>query len=138
MTTSTAALTVAGLTVTGTSQVLSNVRPALALSEVQYAPVSVDALGPNTLVDAVVGGRIRVVQMVLVASGGANTAQLYSGAGDIPITGALDIGDNRQMTLPHNPAGWCETGVSELLDLTLSDATLVAGMVGYVIATETA
>jgi hypothetical protein len=138
MTTSTAALTVAGLTVAGTSQVLSNVRPALALSEVQYAPVSAAALGSNTLVAAVPGGRIRVVHLVLVASGGANTVQLYSGAGDISITGAMDIGDNRQLVQSYNPAGWCETGVSDLLDLTLSDARLVAGLVGYVIATETA
>ncbi len=109
-------------------------RPALGISAVQYAAIAADALGANTLVAAVAGERIRVVSLVLVASGGANTAQLQSGAGGLALTGAMDLINNGQLVLPYQAAGWCETGAGDLLNLDLSAAALVAGMVGYVMA----
>jgi hypothetical protein len=102
------------------------------LSEVQYAAVAAAAAGDNTLVAAVTGKRIRVLALALVASGGANSARLESAAGGTALTGVMDIGDNGQLVLPYNPAGWCQTVAAELLNLELSAATAVAGALAYV------
>jgi hypothetical protein len=115
----------------GLAPVIENTRPSLALSTVLYAAVSADALGTNELVAGVAGLRIRVVSLVLVASGGANTVHLV---GEVALTGEMDIADNGQLTMLYNPAGWCEAGTGEPLNLELSDATLVAGMLSYVLA----
>lgn len=134
MPTSSATLTLGGLAAAGVSQVQGGPRPALSTSEVQYAAVSASALGHNTLVDAVADKRICVVALVLVASGGANTVQLQSGAGDITLSNAVDLVNDGQLVLPYQPTGWCETGINELLNLELSSAALVAGVIGYTLA----
>jgi hypothetical protein len=115
----------------GLAPVIENTRPSLALSDVLYAAISADALGTNELVAGVAALRIRVVSLVLVASGGANTVHLV---GEVALTGEMDIADNGQLTMLYNPAGWCEAGTGEPLNLELSDATLVAGMLTYVLA----
>lgn len=101
-------------------------------SEVQYAVVAAATAGDNTLVAAVTGKRIRVVQLVLVASGGANSVRLESAAGGTALTGVMDLVADGQLVLSHNPAGWCQTVAAELLNLELSAATSVAGVLGYV------
>ena len=100
-------------------------------SEVQYAAVAAAVLGDNTLVAAVAGKRIRVHSLVLVATGGTNDVALESGAGGTPLTGDMGLAADGQLVLPHNPAGWCQTAVGELLNLELSAATAVAGMLAY-------
>lgn len=100
---------------------------------VQYAVVQAAGAGDNTLVSAAGAGiKIRVVHLVLVASGGANTVRLESGAGGTALTGQMDLLADGQLVLPNNPAGWCETAANALLNLELSAATAVAGVVGYV------
>lgn len=121
------------LTVEGFAPWAEGDLPTVSLSEVQRAVVSADALGANTLVDAVAGKRIRVLSLVLVASGGTNTVQLESDGGAV-LMGASDIGNNGQLILPYNPAGWCQTVGGEALILDLSDAALVAGVIGYTLA----
>lgn len=101
-------------------------------SEVLYAVVSAASAGDNTLVAAVPGKKIRVMSLVLVASGGANTVRLESGAGGTALTGQMDIVDNGQLVLAWSPAGHCETAAAALLNLELSAATSVAGVLAYV------
>jgi hypothetical protein len=101
-------------------------------SEVQYAVVAATTGGDNTLVLAVTGKRIRVVQLVLVASGGANSVRLESGASGTAHTGVMDLVSDGQLTLPYSPAGWCQTAASALLNLELSAGTAVGGLIGYV------
>lgn len=102
-------------------------------SEVQHAVVAASTGGDNTLVAAAGAGiKIRVVSLVLVASGGANSVRLESAAGGTALTGVMDIVDDGQLVLPHNPAGWCETAANQLLNLELSAGTAVAGVLGYV------
>jgi hypothetical protein len=100
-------------------------------SEVQHAAVTAASAGDNTLVASVTGKRIRVHALVLVASGGVNTARFESGAGGTALTGLLDLTDNGQLTLPYNPAGWFQTAAAALLNLELSAATAVAGLIVY-------
>jgi hypothetical protein len=103
-------------------------------SEVQYAAVAAATGGDNTLVAAATSPnrRIRVLALTLVASGGANSARLESGASGTALTGVMDIIDNGQLTLPWNPAGWCQTAAGQLLNLELSAGTAVGGMLAYV------
>ena len=101
-------------------------------SEVQYAAIAAAAAGDNTLVAAVTGKRIRVLALVLVASGGANSVRLESGAGGAALTGVIDLAADGQLILPSNPAGWVQTAAAALLNLELSAATAVAGAVTYV------
>ncbi len=101
-------------------------------SEVQHVSVSAASTGDNTLVAAVTGKKIRVIALVLVASGGANTVALESDASGTALTGRMDIIDNGQLVLPYNPAGWCETATAKLLNLELSTNTSVAGVLDYV------
>lgn len=102
------------------------------VSEVQYAVVAAASAGDNTLVAAVTGKRIRVVGLVLVASGGANSCRLESAASGTALTGVMDLIADGQLVLPFNPSGWCQTLVAELLNLELSAATSVAGVLAYV------
>lgn len=101
-------------------------------SEAKRAAIAAAASGDNTLVAAVTGKKIRVLAVVLVASGGVNTIRFESAAGGTALTGQMDIGDNGQFILPYNPAGWFETVAAELLNLELSAATAVAGCLTYV------
>lgn len=102
-------------------------------SEVQYFAVAVSS-GDNTLVAAAGAGiKIRVVSAVLVMSGGANTVRFESDTGGTALTGAMDVGDNLQLILPYNPAGWFETAANKLLNLELGATTSVAGVLGYVL-----
>lgn len=111
--------------------------PTLALSGVQYAAIAFSHQGTNTLVSAVAGSKIRVLSLVLVASGGVNTVQLHSGPAGIALTAAMDLVSDGQFVLPWNPAGWCETGTGAPLILTTSSANAVAGMLTYVLASST-
>jgi hypothetical protein len=118
----------------GLAPVIENTRPSLALSDVLYAAISANVDGNNTLVAAVAGKRIRVLSLALVASGGVNTAQLQTAAGGIALTGVMDLASDGQVILPYNDAGWCECGTGELLNLALTEANVVAGMLTYVLA----
>ena len=95
-----------------------------------YAAIAVDQSGDHTLVAAVPGKRIRVTSLVLVASGGTNTATLKSGT-STAITGAMDLVSDGQLVWRWLPAGWCETAAGELLNLHLTGANGVAGMLTY-------
>lgn len=101
-------------------------------SDVKYAIVDHDGAGDNTLVAAVAGKKIVVLALVLVASGGANTVRLESGAAGTALTGQMDLVADGQLVLPFNPLGWFRTAAAALLNLELSAATSVDGVVVYV------
>ena len=87
----------------------------------------------TTLVAAVASKRIRVVQLVLVASGGALSVKLQSATAGTDLTGAMALAATTgQLVLPNNPAGWCQTVAGELLNLNCSATTAVGGVLGYV------
>lgn len=100
-------------------------------SEAQYAVVSAATAGNNTLVAAVAGKKIRVIAVVLVASGGANTVRFESDADGTALTGQMDLAADGQLILSKNGFGWFETVAGELLNLELSAATAVAGCLVY-------
>jgi len=97
----------------------------------QFAVIAATTLGDNTLVAAVAGKNIRVLSAVLIASGGANTVRFESDAAGTALSGLMDLAADGQLVLPLNGFGWLETVAGELLNLELSAATLVAGVLVY-------
>jgi hypothetical protein len=86
------------------------------------------------LVAAVAGKKIRVVSLVVVASGGANNVRLESGTGGTALTGVMNLAANGQLVLQRSISGWCETAAGALLNLECSAATAVGGMLSYLLA----
>ena len=97
----------------------------------QYAVIAVSAAGDNTVVTAVLGKKIRVLGVVLVAGGGANTVRFESGFGGTALTGLIVLDANGQYPLQLNGFGWFETVAGELLNLELAVATGVNGCLVY-------
>ncbi len=100
-------------------------------SVAQYAVIDAAVAGDNTLVAAVAGKKIRVLAATLVASGGANTVRFESDAAGTALSGLMDLAADGQLILPLNGFGWLETAAAALLNLELSAATLVAGVLVY-------
>jgi hypothetical protein len=101
-------------------------------SEVQYLVIDHAASGDQTLVAAVTTKKIRVVQLVLVGAGTV-TVRFEGGAGGTALTGQMSMVAGSQITMPLNPAGWFETAINTLLNLELSGAISVDGVLGYVL-----
>ncbi len=101
--------------------------------DVKRAAVSASGAGDNTIVSAVAGRKLRVLALHLNAAGAVN-AKLRSdvGGGGTDITGLhvfAAAGDAWEMnTLGY---GWCETAAGKALNLNLSGAVAVAGVLVY-------
>ena len=88
------------------------------------------ASGDVTLVAAVSGKRIRVLQYVLVAAG-ATTVAFKDGA--TAVTGAMALVANSGVSSGYSPVGVVQTTVNTNLVLTLSAAVQVSGHLVYVL-----
>lgn len=96
----------------------------------KYAIIDAAASGDNTLVAAVASKKIRVLAALLVSTG-AVTTRFEDGPGGTARSGQMSLVANSGFTLPFNPAGWLETSVNTLLNLELSAAVSVDGMLVY-------
>lgn len=102
-------------------------------SVAQYAAVAASSSGDNTLVAAVAGKKIRVLAFTLYA-GGAVTVRFESGAGGTALSGQMALAAAGQFVSGgFVPVGWFETAAGALLNLELSGAVSVAGMLTYVL-----
>lgn len=88
------------------------------------------SIADNAIIATPGAGFVIVVHcMVLVATGGANTAIVKSAA--VAIGPTFGFAANGGLVLPQNDDGWFETVANEALNLALSAATAVACHVGY-------
>ncbi len=102
------------------------------VSEVQYTALSAAASPNNTVVAAQGAGvKIRVVGFFL-ANTTALTAKFQSGAGGTDLTGGMALASLGFVSVPFSQAGWFETAANALLNLNLSAATQVSGVVAWV------
>jgi hypothetical protein len=95
------------------------------------AAVNATAAGANTVVAAVAGSKILVLQYVLVASNGV-TVTWESQDGTV-IGGPMTFAAQGGAAPPFNPVGQLETKLSQSLVLYLSGAVQVGGHVQYVL-----
>lgn len=99
--------------------------------EPKFAIIDAATSGDNTLVAAVAGKKIRVLALVLI-SAGTVTARFESGAGGTALSGQMTLAVNTGFTLPFNPVGWMQTADGTLLNLELSAAVSVDGVLVYI------
>lgn len=102
--------------------------------QIKRANIAIASSGDNTVVSAVVGKKIRVVALFMVASNDV-VAYLVDGA-DTALAGdgtnGIDLTANSGFSLNHNPAGWVETAAGQSFDINLDGAVAVAGACNYV------
>ncbi len=97
----------------------------------KFAAISASGSGNNTIVAAVTGKKIRVLEFALSFSGTVN-AKFQSAAGGTDLTGLFYGAANSQVPGSFNPLGKFETASGALLNLNLSAAVAVGGYVVYV------
>jgi hypothetical protein len=97
----------------------------------KFAVIDVASSGDNTVLAAVASKKIRVLALMLVASGTVNV-RFESGAGGTALTGIMPLVANSGFVLPHNPLGWFETASNTLLNLELGGAVSVDGCLTYI------
>lgn len=97
---------------------------------VKFASIAAAGSGDNALVAAVVGKKIRVISVALSASAAVN-AKFRSAAVD--ISGLFYFGSTGPaLTLARNQNGWFETAAGAALNINLSGAVAVGGMLSYI------
>lgn len=109
---------------------LQDIADQLTMATMKYAKIDAATSGNNTLVAAVAGKKIRVHSLALIAAGTVNV-RLEDGASGTALTGQMNLVSNVGFVLPHNPQGWCETSSNTLLNLELSAAISVDGLLTY-------
>lgn len=100
-----------------------------------FAAISAASSGDNTIVAAQGTSNIILVHQVLLVATGAVTVRFESGAGGAALTGQMAIAANGGFVIPFSPVGWFKTAANTLLNLELSGATQVSGVVGYTVVT---
>jgi hypothetical protein len=100
--------------------------------KVKRAVIDAATSGDNTLVAAVTGKKIRVLAAFLIMTGTAVTIRFESATGGTALTGQMQPTQGGGFVLPYNPLGWFETLSGELLNLELSGAQSVDGVLNYV------
>jgi hypothetical protein len=98
---------------------------------VKRAVINDATSGNNTIVAAVVGKKIRVLDCVLI-SRGTVLARFEDGAGGTALTGQMQLYSGTGFTTGYNKHGHFETTANTLLNLELSAAINVDGWLQYV------
>lgn len=98
---------------------------------VKRAVIDHAASGNNTIVAAVTGKKIRVVDVVLIAAGTV-IVRFESGADGTALTGQMNLAVNTGFAPGFNQHGHFETASGVLLNLELSGAVSVDGWLLYV------
>lgn len=96
----------------------------------KFATISASASGSNSIVAAVTGKKIRVLQFSLIANGTVNAKFRSAAATD--KTGLYYLVANSGLAPPFCPLGLFETTSGEALTLDLSAAIAVGGQLVYV------
>lgn len=97
----------------------------------KFAKISASTSGNNTIVAAVTGKKIRVIEFALSFAGTVN-AKFQSGAAGTDLTGLYAGLAGGQVPGSFSPLGKFETASATLLNLNLDAAVLVGGYVVYV------
>lgn len=96
----------------------------------KFAVISASASGPTTLVAAVAAHQIRVINIVLIASGTVNV-KFQSHVTPTDETGLLYLVANTGFAPGYDPTGHFQTITGEALDINLSAGVPVGGWLKY-------
>ena len=82
----------------------------------------VNGSGTTTIVAAVTGMKIRLLAGIFTSTDGSTppvlNIQTKPSGTAVSLTGEMSAQNNVAIVLPFNPAGWMETGVAEILQMT--------------------
>lgn len=102
---------------------------------VKQANISASSSGNNTIVSAVTGKMIWVIKCVLISNGSVNV-KFQSGAGGTDVTGLFYLAANTGFAMNADSGNiinpWFKTAAGALLNLNLSGATAVGGVLSYI------
>jgi len=102
----------------------------------KFAAIAAAGAGDNSLVAAVVGKKIRVLNLFLLAAGAVNVYFTSAAGGTVIFGGStnkITLAANGGFVLPFSPVGWFEnSAVNQALVLNLSGAVAVSGGLVYV------
>src|SRR5687768_9803 len=90
-----------------------------ATQRIKRAVIDHATSGDNTLVAAVTGKRIRVLDIVLI-SAGTMTVRFESGASGTALTGQMSVAAGTGFAPGFSPVGHFETAAGALLNMELS------------------
>ena len=102
-----------------------------AYETVKFAVIDDAVSGDNTLVAAVTGKKIRVLNYTLVTSAAVNV-RFESGAGGTALTGVMEFDANSGASVDCGHTGCFQTAAGALLNLELSGAVSVDGHLTYI------
>lgn len=102
-----------------------------ALLTVKYAPIAATASGNATVVPAVAGKKVRVLEYALVTSAAA-AVKFTDAAGGAGLTGVLTLGANGGIGAAFCPVGLFETSAGNALVLNVGATATVGGHLAYV------
>lgn len=97
----------------------------------KYQKITASSSGATTIVAAVTSKKIRVISWSLVCSAAVNV-KWQSHVTPTDLTGLYYFAANGGITVPFSPVGYFETVSGEALDINLSGANAVGGMLCYV------
>lgn len=111
---------------------LPNIQATLAPSSSTdlYAAIAVSASGASTIVSAVASKAIVVRALLLIASAAVNV-KLQDHTTPTDLSGLFYLAVNGGLVLPYNLNGWAVTQSGHALDLNLSGAIPVGGLLVY-------
>ena len=96
----------------------------------KFAKIAAAAGGTRELVAAVTGAKIRVLALLAEQQNDAAATFEFKSA-STAISGEMTaIGENREIQMQFNPAGWMETAAGEALNVTVA-ANALAGLLVY-------
>jgi|GEM_PF-1319682 len=97
----------------------------------KFAVIDDATSGDNSIVAAVSGKKIRVLNLVCIAAGEVDI-RFESGAGGDALTGQMSLNEFTGFAPGYCPVGHFETDAGDALNLELSDAVSVDGWLTYV------
>ena len=98
----------------------------------KFAIINAASSGDNTVVAAVTGKKIRVLQYTFVCAAATDTTwKSGTGTGAVALSGTMSIAANSGLVSPFSPVGLFETAAGSALNLYLSAANQTSGTLVY-------
>lgn len=101
------------------------------MAATRHIKIAASSSGDNTIVAAVTGQRIKVVGFNFIGNGAVN-AKFQSGASGEDLTGLYYMpAAGSGISVPYSEKGWFITRAGQLLNMNLSGAVAVGGVLVY-------
>ncbi len=101
-------------------------------AEIKYAVINIAGSGDNTIVAAVAGKKILMLSCVIISGGDVNVRFEDGASSGTFLSGEMPLTANSGFQAAFNEGGWFIGSTNTLLNIELSGAVSVDGMLTYV------